>query len=412
MHRKKKAGMRFFLCRCAIVSMLISLLLLAGCGFRKTGQADEKDGTTEKNGMTASRLKDRKKDISSSLSLESSMELQYAKQFAVDYYEGGFALISVADGRRYLILPESQEPPEDLEEEIILLKQPLKQIYLAASAVMDMFRELDALDSLRFSSQKADDWSIREAREKMEKGNILYAGKYSMPDYEQIVSGGCSLAIENNMINHTPEVIEKLEDFGIPVWIDLSSYEEHPLGRAEWIRLYGVLLGKEKEAFAAFQKQVEALEQVTRQEPSKKTVAFFYITANGTVNVRASSDYVPKMIGLAGGRYIFEHLGEDSRRSTVSLQLEEFYQAAKDADYLIYNSTIDGEIKTVEELLKKESLLGDFRAVQEGHVWCTTRDMYQQSMSTGQMIEDFHKILSGEEEGIRYLYPLKKQEIS
>ena len=66
----------------------------------------------------------------------------------------------------------------------------------------------------------------------------------------------------------------------------------------------------------------------------------------------------------------------------------------------------------MEELLKKESLLGDFRAVQEGHVWCTTRDMYQQSMSTGQMIEDFHKILSGEEEGIRYLYPLKKQEIS
>ena len=142
----------------------------------------------------------------------------------------------------------------------------------------------------------------------------------------------------------------------------------------------------------------------------KKTVAFFFLTTNGMVNVRNSSDYVPKMIELAGGRYLFEDLGaEESRRSSTTMQMEEFYHAAKNADYLIYNSTIDGELKTLEELIAKDGILKDFKAVQEGNVWCTTRDLYQQSMSIGGMIEDIHRMLAEEaaEDTMRYLYPLK-----
>ena len=75
----------------------------------------------------------------------------------------------------------------------------------------------------------------------MEQGDIIYAGKYNAPDYELILSGGCDFVIENMMIMHTPEVKEKLENFGIPVMVDRASYEEHPLGRCEWVKLYGVL---------------------------------------------------------------------------------------------------------------------------------------------------------------------------
>ena len=67
------------------------------------------------------------------------------------------------------------------------------------------------------------------------------------------------------MILHSPEVKEKLESFGIPVLVDHSSYEAHPLGRTEWIRLYGVLTGKEKEAEAAFAKQEAELQRVTEE---------------------------------------------------------------------------------------------------------------------------------------------------
>ncbi len=253
--------------------------------------------------------------ISDELVYESSMELEYAKQFSVDYYKDGYRLLATSDGTKILVIPEGKEAPKDLEKGIIVMQQPVQNLYLVSSSVMDIFDHLDALDSIRFSSQKEEDWYIERAKKAMARGDISYAGKYSKPDYEQIVSQKCTLAIENMMISHTPEVREMLEDFGIPVMIEYSSYEKHPLGRVEWVRFFGTLLGKEKEAEKIFEKQKNILKKVTADEKTDKTVAFFYITSNGLVQVRQSSDYIPKMIELAGGKYIFEDLGDEEVRT-------------------------------------------------------------------------------------------------
>ena len=206
-----------------------------------------------------------------------------------------------------------------------------------------------------------------------------------------------------------PEVIEMLESFGIPVMIEQSSYESHPLGRVEWVKFWGALTGKEEQARELFDRQKAIVDQVTAEEKTDKTVAFFYITSNGLVQVRQGSDYVPKMIDLAGGRYIFPDLVEDgAKRSTMNMQVEEFYNGAKDADYLIYNSSIDGGVSTVEELIDKCEVLKDFKAVREGHVFCTTNDMYQQSMAIGDMIADIHSMLSDDGKAeMNYIFPLE-----
>lgn len=348
-------------------------------------------------------------DISPKLTYESSMELLYAEQFTVDYYEGGYALISLPDQSRYLTIPQGQEIPEGLDEDIVPLRLPLANVYLVASAVMDMFVSLDALDALGFTGTQADGWYIPQAKEAVEAGDILYAGKYSAPDYEMILSGQCGLAIENTMIYHTPEVKEQLESFDIPVMVDYSSYEEEPLGRTEWVKLYGLLTGREEEAAKAFDAQQQAFAAIEPSAAADQTVAFFYITTNGEVNVRRSSDYLPRMIELAGGKYIFDHLGdgEDSASSTMSMQMEEFYAAAKDADYIVYNSAIDGELSSVSDLLAKNELLENLKAVQEGHVYCTSKNLYQSSMELGTIISDLHGMLTGKEDGLTYIYRLE-----
>lgn len=351
---------------------------------------------------------ERNTDISAELEYEDSMELIYAEKFSVDYYTGGFSLVTVNGSERYLVVPEGKESPGDLAEDITVLYQPLDRIYLVASAVMDMFISMDSLDVIRFTGTKAESWYLEEAREAVETGDILYAGNYSAPDYEQILAEGCDLAIENTMVYHTPEVKEQLEKFGIPVMVDYSSYETEPLGRTEWVKLYGLLADREEEAAEAFAGQQEAFASIGDAEDTGKTVAFFYITSSGEVNVRKASDYLPKMIELAGGHYVFSDLGveDDTASSTVSLQMEEFYAAAREADYLIYNSTIDGELSSVEELFGKSELLENFKAVREGNVYCTTRDLYQSSMELGTMIADIHGMLNGEEDGLTYLYRL------
>lgn len=50
---------------------------------------------------------------------------------------------------------------------------------------------------------------------------------------------------------------------------------------------------------------------------------------------------------------------DDTGRSTMNMQLEDFYNGAIDADYLIYNSAIDGGVKNLNELLDKCPVLAD-----------------------------------------------------
>lgn len=376
--------------------MLIGLAGLCGCG----SSSDTKKDTV---GIT----KEATSNVDALGEPTDHLQLAYAKNFSIDYYEGGYKLLNIKDGTQILTVPEGKKAPDNLDESIIVMQQPVNNIYLVSSAVMDMFRELNALDTIGFSAQKAENWYVEGAKAAMENGDILYAGKYSSPDYELLVSKKCSLAIENSMILHSPEVKEMLEDFDIPVIIEYSSYETHPLGRVEWIKFFGALTGMEEEAEKAFEKQTEIVKHVTATKKTDKTVAFFYITSNGLVQVRQSNDYIPKMIELAGGRYIFENLGDDSKRSTMNMQVEEFYNKAKDADYLIYNSTIDGGVKSVDELIEKCSVLSDFKAVKSGDVWCTEKDVYQQSMSIGFLIEDIHNMLQGaDDKEMNYLYRL------
>lgn len=383
-----------------------------------TGQEDS-DGA-EKGQQTAAVGGNPAKTAAAPLTYDHSMELSYAENFAVDYYEGGYKLLTTRlNGDRILLVPKHQQAPKDAEAlvspsaegepgKLIVLQEPVKNLYLVASSVMDMFAQLDSMDAISMCGLKEEDWYIPAAKQAMKDGTLLYAGKYSQPDYELLLSQNCSMAIENSMIYHTPEVMEKLDEFGIPTLVEYSSYEEHPLGRVEWVRFFGALLNQEEKADQLFEKQKEALKRVEAEESTGKTVAFFYITSNGLVQVRQSTDYIPKMIELAGGKYVFENLGDpDSRRSTVNLQLEDFYDGAQDADFLVYNTTIDRQVQTLEDLLKKCSLLKDFKAVKNHQVWCTTEDMYQQSMSAGNLIEDFHRMLTGDDEKTRYLYRLK-----
>ena len=344
------------------------------------------------------------------LEYESSMDLVYAKNFSVDYYKGGYALININELEKFLIIPEDKQVPIELDKDITVIKQPINNIYLVATSAMDLFRSLDEINSITLCGTDIDNWYIPQAKDALKSGTMVYAGKYNMPDYELILNKGCNLAIESTMIYHTPKVKEKFEELGIPVLVEYSSYEPHPLGRMEWIKLYSVLFNKEELAKNLVVQQEKLINSIVIDNDKPRTVAFFYISNSGYVNVRKSEDYISKMIEIAGGKYIFDNIGnEENALSTINMQIESFYDKAKDADILIYNSTIDGELETIDDLLKKSQLLKDFKAVQWGNVWCTSKNMFQETMSIGDMILDFNTVMyfNENEKQLKYLYRLK-----
>ena len=323
-------------------------------------------------------------------------QLDYAQQFTADCYEGGYTMVSIPDsGQKFLVVPQDAAEVDSLPADVTVLRQPVENIYLVSTSVMDLILHLDALDSVTLSGTKAEGWYLPEAKQAMEAGRIAYAGKYSAPDYEQILAANCGLAIENTMILHTPEVKEQLEHFGIPVLVERSSYESGPLERMEWIKLYGILLGKEDTAEQVFAAQEAAIAPLLEQEPTGKSCAFFSLSSNNLATVRKGSDYVAKMIEMAGGTYVFSDLTDNGNSlATMNLPLEDFYAGAKDADVLIYNSAIEGTIASVSQLTEKFPLLSEFKAVQNGQVWCTSQSLFQQSMALADLILDMNKVFT------------------
>lgn len=368
-----------------LTALLAALLLLAFTGCAANPAQPESTSSPAQTDETQADFQ-----------VESAYPLVYAKEFTVDECTGGTKLITIQNAR-YLIVPENSTVPNGLSEDITVLQKPLKNVYLVSTSAMDPILKLDALSAVTLSGTSAENWYLPEAKEAMENGEISYAGKYSAPDYELIVSANCGLAIENTMIYHTPEVKEQLEKFGIPVLVERSSYESDPLARMEWVKLYGILFDKEAEAETFFNEQVQRIQPLLEQDTTGKTAAFFSVTSNNLVTVRKSNDYVAKMMGMAGGEYVFSDLSDNGNNlATINLSLEEFYVGAKDADVLIYNSTIEGKIETTEQLLSKCPMLADFKAVQNGNVWCTTQSLFQESMELPDLILDMNRVFTAE----------------
>ena len=373
--------------------LIIVMTVLTGCSGgggkteeKKTGEAPEISG----------------------LEFESELELKRATEFSVYHYEDGYDLIDIHDHQRFLLVPEGGKAPEGLDDDIIVLEKPVNRIYLAATAAMAMFVSMDALDYIRMSSVKPEGWTFDEPKEAMKKGDIIYAGKYSEPDYETMLDEQCDLALESTMIDHTPEVQEMIEDLGIPVMVDRASYESDPMGRAEWIKLYGVLTDHEKEANAFFEEQMDSIKELDDFKNTEKTVAFFYISTDGKVVVRRSTDYIPKMIEIAGARYVFKDLDDESGRTAVDMSMEQFYASAIDADYIVYNGSIDSSVKTLDDLIAKDPVMKKMSAVKNKNCWVTKSAMYQRTDLVAEMILDFHKLFAGEDlDSLKYIDKLE-----
>ena len=189
------------------------------------------------------------------------------------------------------------------------------------------------------------------------------------------------ISFDYAVVEHEPE-IEVMRFAG--TWKDLGTW--NTLTEAMDSQAVGEALFNEK---------MDSVADVLEQQPTGKTVAFFYITSSGAVNVRKSTDYVAKCVAIAGGDYVsFDESAEDNAQSTINIQMESFYHGAVDADVLIYNSIIDGELHTLDELVALDPLMADFKAVKSGNVWCLTKNFYQESLELSDLILDVNHALN------------------
>ena len=159
----------------------------------------------------------------------------------------------------------------------------------------------------------------------------------------------------------------KLEKLGIPVIYMRESSEQEPLGRAEWIKLIGLIAGKKEAADSIYtqvknryQTMVKKASGIKGPKPSVMTETMY----QGSWFVSGGQSYAAKMIRDAGGRYIMD---DDKSAGSLTLSFESVLEKGADADIWLIKS-YDKDL-TLKELETQDSRYMLFKPAKTGGVW-------------------------------------------
>ena len=379
--------------------LAMSTLLFAAC--------DKKEN--EQQGITVAY---------SQLTSTGKEENTFAELFSIEHLkdenEKAYSKIEVFDKEKkldtsWLLLPEGVDKVSGAPAGVnIMTFRDRQNIMVSSASTMALINAMDALSKVPMTTADTT-WRIQEIKDAIDKGTVKEVGKYSKPDYEQIIAIGAekhvTFAVFSTMLDSVPDVYDQLtKTCNLRIMRDQSSYESHPLGRTEWIKIYGEIFDMRDKSDAVFNGQVEILNETTSKinvpEAERKTVLIFYTTSTkDTFYVRNAADYVTELVNLGGGKQVAE-IGPGKSGNTKMPQ-ESFIQECSQADYVLYNWT-SGASGVKDESLQGliDARLGDwfkdFKAYKEGNVWRTSNDFYQKMDKMGEMVADIYKMLYGE----------------
>ncbi|NLN42477.1 MAG: ABC transporter substrate-binding protein [Clostridiales bacterium] len=324
------------------------------------------------------------------------MELKYAESFSVDYYQGGYKIITDWNGRRTLLVPEGKEVPQ-LKADINVIHLPIESVGVFATTAAAELRPLGLLDKISLVTTEVDDWHIPEVKEGMEEGRITYVGRNSSPDYGLIQAIKPDLVLITTGTGHgTDEVAAKFDELGIK-WISRGSQRESdPRGRLEWVKFVGALFDKEEEAEEFYDAQLKKIEEIEERvanlEGEREKFASFFLS-NDIYYVRNKGDYEVKMIELAGGEYILSHLNPDQDGNS-KMNAEELYKGIEDVDTLFYHNRMGRSIQSIDDIIASAEYFADINAVRDRRVWGYKPHYFQHADRVADMIEDLYTIFT------------------
>lgn len=268
----------------------------------------------------------------------------------------------------YVLVHKDSVVPSDLPKGT-LIRIPVDNALVYSTVHAGILSEMNAGDAI---GGVCGSEYIKEPRlkERIESGSIIDCGYSQNPDIEKIIKLRPEIIMLSPYENN--DQYAKVGTLGIPIMECADYMEETPLGRAEWMRLYGLLFGKKdisEKMFADTEAEYMRLKELASEEKDRPTVLIDQ--RYGQVwYVPGGKSLMNCLINDAGGRNPFESYGG---LSSVALAPEKVLAEAHDADVWLvrYNQTTE---KTLAELAKDSPVNSHFKAYKEGNVYgCNTR---------------------------------------
>lgn len=294
--------------------------------------------------------------------------LKYATGFRVSSAANHSKLVEVISpyqgantGFTYLLVPDGEEVPAHASD-VRVIRTPVKSIVCTSTTHIPMLDYLESSELL-VGFPTLDFISSKTMRARINAGKITELGTDKGMNLELVAALKPELVMGYTMSADYGQ-FGKIEDFGIPVFINAEYLEKHPLGRAEWIKLMGLLVGKEKEADSVFH-AIEAAYLQTRDLVSSVGIrprVMSGIMYGDAWFLPGGQNYAAKILQDAGCDYLW---ASDSSHGYLQLSLEAVYDKAANADLWIGVA----DMKSMKQLGDANNYYTRFKPFREQQVY-------------------------------------------
>lgn len=330
---------------------------------------------------------------------EGMMDINYAKQFTIEKFKGGYRLVTDNNANsKILVVPEGMSVPPELEEGTQVLQLPVTKVFVDGSNVVNMCDAIGAIEKVTLVGTDTI-WRFDSIKQQIESGYTQYAGE----DYEMIATGGTQLAVWSG---YDEESFNKLRALDICVITEQNTGEPGLYGRMEWMRCLGVLFGVEEQAEAHYADQMQQIEAVRAEGDTDLLVGMGALSAtSGKYYGRKSADFQADYIRYAGGIYNLEEV-DPGKGGSATLTGEDFYMMFKDCDILIWSQTISGAGNSndhaadecMEALVELYPSIVDFKAYQNDQIYVQSSNYIQTGAGNPAcIVNDIHTILTSDD---------------
>lgn len=278
---------------------------------------------------------------------------------------------TVAVLHTYLLVPDSIDLPENLPDGTVV-RTPLRSALIYSSVHNSLVSELGAIDAIAGVCD-AQYIHQKELADRISGGTVADCGIGTSPNIEKIISmnpDGIMLSPFENSGSYG-----KVGQLGIPI-IECADYmETSPLARAEWMKFYGMLFGKEDEAnrmFEKTEKEYNTLKSLAENLSDKPKVLVDRLYGQ-IWYVPAANSTMGFFIKDAGGTNPFDSY---KRSGSVGLTGEQVLYNAGDADVWLIRYSQDSD-KTMRELASDNAIYSQFKAFKDNRVYgCNTSKVF------------------------------------
>lgn len=209
--------------------------------------------------------------------------------------------------------------------------------------------------------------SSEKARQRIEEGFIKEIGKENMLNTEVLLNLEPDLVVGYS-VSSADKSLEIIKKSGIPVIYNGDWLEETPLGRAEWLRFFGVLFDKQQKADSIF-KTIETAyleaKELAKKNPKKPTILSGAVMSKDIWNLPAGESFVAQFLADANVDYLWKN---STGKGSLSLSFESVFEKAKNADFWI----APGYFSSKKEMLQSNKLYAEFDAFKNDKIYTPT----------------------------------------